>query len=120
MGPDGAQIGIVSTQDALRQAQEQDLDLVEVAADARPPVCRVLDYSKWKYEQEQKAKLAFYTSGTNPNQTDTLQAGVEDLGGAELFHLRSMPRDQLWCRTTLVFATLSCSAWFCRSHSGQR
>ena len=46
------------TQDALRRAQEKDLDLVEVAADAKPPVCRILDYSKYKYEQAQKAKSA--------------------------------------------------------------
>jgi translation initiation factor IF-3 len=58
IGEDGNQIGIVSTDQALRYAQERDLDLVEVAADARPPVCRVLDYSKYKYEQEQKAKAA--------------------------------------------------------------
>ena len=58
IGEDGNQIGVVDTQKALRYAQERDLDLVEVAADARPPVCRVLDYSKYKYEQEQKAKAA--------------------------------------------------------------
>src|SRR5688500_11043294 len=46
------------TQEALRYAQERDLDLVEVAADAKPPVCRVLDYSKYKYEQNQKQKAA--------------------------------------------------------------
>src|SRR4051812_532623 len=46
------------TQDALRMAQERDLDLVEVAAEAKPPVCRVLDYSKYKYEQVQKQKAA--------------------------------------------------------------
>ena len=46
------------TQDALRRAQEKDLDLVEVAADAKPPVGRILDYSKYKYEQAQKAKSA--------------------------------------------------------------
>jgi translation initiation factor IF-3 len=58
VGEDGNQIGVVDTQQALRYAQERDLDLVEVAADARPPVVRVLDYSKYKYEQEQKAKAA--------------------------------------------------------------
>jgi translation initiation factor IF-3 len=42
---EGQQVGILKTPDALRYAQERDLDLVEVAADARPPVCRVLDYS---------------------------------------------------------------------------
>jgi translation initiation factor IF-3 len=58
IGEDGNQIGVIKTQDALKYAQERDLDLVEVAPDSRPPVCRVLDYSKYKYEQEQKAKAA--------------------------------------------------------------
>ena len=58
IGEDGQQIGILKTADALRMAQERDLDLVEVAADARPPVCRILDYSKYRYEQAQKQKAA--------------------------------------------------------------
>jgi translation initiation factor IF-3 len=58
IGDDGKQIGVVKTAEALRYAQERDLDLVEVAPDARPPVCRVLDYSKYKYEQAQKQKQA--------------------------------------------------------------
>jgi translation initiation factor IF-3 len=55
---DGSQVGVVPTEKALSYAQERDLDLVEVAPQARPPVVRVLDYSKYKYEQEQKAKAA--------------------------------------------------------------
>jgi translation initiation factor IF-3 len=58
VGEDGKQIGVVKTSEALNYAQERDLDLVEVAPDARPPVCRVLDYSKYKYEQAQKQKAA--------------------------------------------------------------
>jgi translation initiation factor IF-3 len=58
VGEDGKQIGVVKTDDALAYAQERDLDLVEVAPEARPPVCRVLDYSKYKYEQAQKQKAA--------------------------------------------------------------
>ena len=58
IGEDGNQIGVVKTDEALRYAQERDLDLVEVAPEARPPVCRVLDYSKYKYEQAQKLKAA--------------------------------------------------------------
>jgi len=58
VGEDGKQIGVVNTDEALAYAQERDLDLVEVAPDARPPVCRVLDYSKYKYEQAQKQKAA--------------------------------------------------------------
>ncbi len=49
---------MLKTPDALVFAQERDLDLVEVAPEARPPVCRVLDYSKYKYEQAQKVKQA--------------------------------------------------------------
>jgi translation initiation factor IF-3 len=58
VGEDGKQIGVIKTTEALEYAQERDLDLVEVAPDARPPVCRVLDYSKFKYEQAQKQKAA--------------------------------------------------------------
>ncbi len=58
IGEDGNQVGIVPTEEALRYAQERDLDLVEVAPEARPPVTRVLDYSKYKYEQAQKQKAA--------------------------------------------------------------
>jgi len=54
----GKQVGVMRTDEALRYAQQRDLDLVEVAPDARPPVCRVLDYSKYKYEQAQKQKAA--------------------------------------------------------------
>jgi translation initiation factor IF-3 len=55
---DGNQVGVMKTPDALRVAQQRELDLVEVAPEARPPVCRVLDYSKYKYEQAQKLKQA--------------------------------------------------------------
>jgi len=58
IGDDGKQVGVVKTSEALAYAQERDLDLVEVAPDARPPVVRVLDYSKYKYEQAQKQKAA--------------------------------------------------------------
>jgi translation initiation factor IF-3 len=58
IGADGQQVGIVKRDEALAYAREQDLDLVEIAPEAKPPVCRVLDYSKYKYEQEQKRKAA--------------------------------------------------------------
>jgi len=54
----GNQVGVMRTPEALGYAQDKDLDLVEVAPEARPPVCRVLDYSKYKYEQAQKLKQA--------------------------------------------------------------
>ncbi len=58
IGADGEQLGILDTPDALKRAQDADLDLVEVAPNSKPPVTRLLDYSKYKYEQEQKAKAA--------------------------------------------------------------
>ncbi len=58
IGAEGEQLGILDTNEALERARNADLDLVEVAPDAKPPVTRLLDYSKYKYEQEQKAKAA--------------------------------------------------------------
>jgi translation initiation factor IF-3 len=58
VGPDGSQVGIVRLPDALRIARELDLDLVEVAPQANPPVCRLLDYGKYRYELGLKAKEA--------------------------------------------------------------
>jgi translation initiation factor IF-3 len=58
VGEDGAQLGVKPIQEALDYAHGKDLDLVEVAAQADPPVARVMDYGKYRYEQEQKAKLA--------------------------------------------------------------
>lgn len=58
MDADGAQIGIKQTKEALEYAYAKNLDLVEVAKDADPPVARVMDYGKWRYEQEQRAKQA--------------------------------------------------------------
>ena len=56
VGPNGEQVGIVRVEDALRLAVEADLDLVEVAPEARPPVCKLMDYGKFKYENAQKAR----------------------------------------------------------------
>lgn len=56
VGPNGEQVGIVALGDALRLAQEADLDLVEVAPTARPPVCKLMDYGKFKYESALKAR----------------------------------------------------------------
>jgi translation initiation factor IF-3 len=58
VGADGQQIGVVDTREALRQALELDLDLVEVAPQANPPVCRIMDYGKFKYERDVRQKEA--------------------------------------------------------------
>lgn len=58
MGKEAEQIGILSIEDALKKAEDVELDLVEVAPSADPPVCRIMDYSKYKYEQSKRAKEA--------------------------------------------------------------
>lgn len=58
MGPGGEQVGVVKIEVALRLAQEADLDLVEVAPNSKPPVAKIMDYGKFKYEEAQKAKEA--------------------------------------------------------------
>ena len=66
VGPNGEQVGIVRIDDALRLASESELDLVEVAPMARPPVCKLMDYGKYKYETAQKARES------RRNQTNTV------------------------------------------------
>ena len=58
IGVDGSQLGLFGVRDALRIAEEQNMDLVEIAPNAEPPVCKVMDYSKYKYDQARKAKQA--------------------------------------------------------------
>ncbi|WP_231377350.1 translation initiation factor IF-3 [Rothia kristinae] len=66
VGPSGEQVGIVRVEDALRLARESDLDLVEVAPNARPPVCKLMDFGKYKYEAAVKARES------RKNQTNTV------------------------------------------------
>ena len=54
IGPEGEQIGVLKTSEAIRQAMESGYDVVEVAPNAEPPVCRIMDYGKFKYEQSKK------------------------------------------------------------------
>ncbi len=58
IGEDGEQLGLVSIEEGLRQAGEKNLDLVEVAPEASPPVCRIMDYGKYRYEQEKREREA--------------------------------------------------------------
>ena len=58
IGADGKQVGIVSLKEALHRAEAQDLDLVEISPNADPPVCRIMDFSKYYFEKEKKAKEA--------------------------------------------------------------
>jgi len=58
IGADGEQVGILSRNDALRMAQDAGLDLVEIQPNAEPPVCRIMDFGKFKFELQKKANLA--------------------------------------------------------------
>src|SRR5690606_39735213 len=74
IAPDGAQLGIFPVQEALNIAREQGLDLVEVAPHAKPPVCRIMDYSKWKYEQSKRQKEARKKQKRSEEHTSELQS----------------------------------------------
>ncbi|GAA4963186.1 hypothetical protein GCM10023238_33190 [Streptomyces heliomycini] len=76
VGPSGEQVGIVPLAKALELAQEYDLDLVEVAANARPPVCKLMDYGKFKYESAMKAREARKNQAPHGHQGD--EAPAED------------------------------------------
>ena len=56
IGTDGEQLGIMSAREAMKLAQEAELDLVKIAPGAKPPVCKIIDYGKYKYEQTRKEK----------------------------------------------------------------
>jgi translation initiation factor IF-3 len=58
IGPDGNQIGVMTSREALEEARRRGLDLVEIAAEAHPPVCRIMDYGRFQFEQDKKAKEA--------------------------------------------------------------
>lgn len=58
IGADGAQLGVMSARDALRAAEEKNLDLVKIAPQATPPVCKILDYGKYRFEQQKREKEA--------------------------------------------------------------
>ena len=58
IGPDGAQLGFVSAREAMAKAQEAGLDLVKIAPQAKPPVCKIIDYGKYRYELARKEKEA--------------------------------------------------------------
>ncbi|WP_432562756.1 translation initiation factor IF-3 [Kineococcus sp. SYSU DK003] len=80
VGPNGEQVGIVRVEDALRLADEAGLDLVEVAPTARPPVCKLMDFGKFKYESDMKAREA------RKNQSNTILKEIR-------FRLKIDPHD---------------------------
>ncbi|NEP11837.1 MAG: translation initiation factor IF-3 [Symploca sp. SIO2C1] len=78
IGIDGEQLGILSPQDALRMAEEKGLDLVLVSDKADPPVCRIMDYGKYKFEQEKKAREARKKQHTADVKEVKMRYKIED------------------------------------------
>ncbi len=76
-GADGEQLGIVQTRDALKMAEEAHLDLVEVAPHARPPVCKIMNYSKFRYEQQKREKETRKKQKTIVMKEVKLRPGIE-------------------------------------------
>lgn len=78
VGSDGQQLGIMSGRDALNLAAESHLDLVEIAPTAKPPVCRIMDYGKYRYEQQKREKEARKKQRTFDIKEVKLRPGIED------------------------------------------
>ena len=75
---DGEQLGVMSVEDALNLAIERNLDLVEIAPTAKPPVCRIMDFGKYRYEQQKRDKEARKRQKTVDVKEVKLRPGIED------------------------------------------
>jgi translation initiation factor IF-3 len=78
VGADGVQIGIVDTKEAIARARAEGLDLVEVAPVAEPPVCKIMDYGKYKYEESKKEKAAKKKAHSFQLKELTLRPKIEE------------------------------------------
>ncbi len=78
VGPNGETVGIVSTDQALKLAQESDLDLVEIAPNSTPPVCKILDYGKYRFLEQKKAAEARKKQKTVEVKEIKLRPGIDD------------------------------------------
>ncbi len=78
IGADGEQVGIVALDEARQRAEEAELDLVEVAPEARPPVCKLMDYGKYRYEEQRKAREARKKQHTVSIKEVKYRPGIED------------------------------------------
>lgn len=78
IGPEGQQLGILPTKEALQAAKSYGLDLVEIAPKSRPPVCRIVDYGKMRYEQTKKEKLKKKKQSQQQSKTIQLKPNIGD------------------------------------------
>jgi translation initiation factor IF-3 len=101
---DGTQVGIVPLAQALRRSREQDLDLVEVAPNADPPVCRILDWGKAKYEEEQKQKEARKRQSQISVKEIKMRPKISDNDyGTKSGHVRRFLNDGAKVRASIMF-----------------
>ena len=78
IGAEGEMVGVVSTRDALARAEEAGMDLVEISPTARPPVCKILDYGKFKYESQKKANVARKKQKVVEIKEIKMRPGIDD------------------------------------------
>ena len=78
IGPDGTMLGIMSAADALKQAEEQDYDLVKISPNAVPPVCKIMDYGKFRFEQQKREKESRKKQKTFDIKEVKLRPGIEE------------------------------------------
>lgn len=103
-GPDNEPLGIVSIQEALRMAGEMDVDLVEIVANATPPVCRLMDYGKFKYQEQKKAAEAKAKQTVIDIKEVKFRPGTDDGDyNVKLRNIRRFLADGDKCKITLRF-----------------
>jgi translation initiation factor IF-3 len=104
VGPGGEQVGVVKIEVALRLAQEADLDLVEVAPNSRPPVVKIMDYGKYKYEAAQKAKEARRNQANTILKEVRFRLKIDKVKAMILFRGREQSRPEMGVRLLQRFA----------------
>ena len=101
---DGSQVGIIPTSEALRMAQEKGLDLVEVAPNAEPPVCRIMDFGRFKYQQQKKLQEARKKATTVQLKEIKVRPKTDEHDyQTKLKHIRRFLEDGDRCKVTVFF-----------------
>lgn len=104
IGPAGEQVGVVPTREALERARSAGLDLVEISPTAKPPVCRIMDYGKFKYEQSKKDKQNRRSSSATKVKEIQLHPSVGDNDYAtKIRHLKGFLEEGFRCKVILFF-----------------
>jgi len=104
IGDDGTQLGILAVREALALAQEKNLDLVEVSPTARPPVCRIMDYGKFKYEQSKRERVARKKQHVQQLKEIKLRPKIDDHDfDFKVEHARQFLKERDKVKVTLTF-----------------